>query len=203
MTDEREISLDEEEEKGPPGSAPKTIKEGTIVKESLFKRFIHGIFVAGPKEVKESIITDVLKPAIRDTIADSLYAIVDTAIYGREGGRVKRGRTVGGKLTSGTDYNGISTGRRRSTDVGRTSAEYDFDDIWFPDRRDCDDIYDALVEELIEHDWVSVYYYFEVCGKTAQHPDHNWGWTSLEGTSYKHTANGYALKLPKPEQRRR
>lgn len=202
MDEYNEFSLDGEEAKGPPGDEkPKVIVQGRVVKQSLFKRFAKSIFVAGPRDVKESIVSDVLIPAIKDFVADSFYTLVDVAIYGRGGGGIRRGRSKGGKLTSEkTDYSSAST--RRSKEVSRTSETYGFDDIWFDDRRECDVVYDKLLEELEDHGFVSVYYYFEICGKTAYHTDQHWGWYSLEGTGYRRSPEGWSLSLPKPEQRK-
>jgi hypothetical protein len=204
--DEREIVLDSEEgeNESPASEKPKAIASGKVVKEALFKRFTKSIFVAGPKEVKESIIKDVLYPAVKDFFADCLYSIVDVAIYGRDGGghSVRRGKGRSG--TSRTPYDDISTANaKRGREVRRTSSRYEFDDIWFDDRRLCDEVYDGMLQEIEEHGFCSVYYYFELAGVTAVHTDQNWGWYSLEGTGYKRTQQGWGLKLPDPEQRRR
>lgn len=182
---------------------PEVVAKGKVEKRSLFRTLKEGIFAASPREVKESIVHDVIFPAMRDFLADTAYTIVDVAIYGRGGSRPSRGRSGRKRSGSGVfDYSKESTRRQEDRDT-RTSAGYRLDNIFFETRREADDVFDALVEELEEKGSVSVYYFYEVAGKTALYTDHNYGWTSLEGTRYKRSEDGYALVLPQPEKLKR
>jgi hypothetical protein len=180
---------------------PTVVAKGKVENRSLFRTLKEGIFAASPRDVKESIVHDVIFPAMRDFLADTAYTIVDVAIYGRGGSRPSRGRRHD-KRSGVFDYSKESTRRHDDRDT-RTSAGYRLDNIYFETRREADDVFDALVEELEEKGSVSVYYFYEVAGKTALYTDHNYGWTSLEGTRYKRSEDGYALVLPQPEKLKR
>lgn len=175
-------------------------------KRSFGSRFKDLIFVAGPEEVKESLIEDVIKPSIRDFIADMLYTAVDVAVYGRSGtGRKHR---KGGRVTVGndkelTDYNGIfSRGRKKP----KKTNGYDFKDVRFDDRHDADNAFEELYDMLCEKNVVDVATYYDIARENGghvlveeDHTDRDWGWRSLEGTGYHRDGDGYALLLPKPE----
>lgn len=192
---------DEEEVNESPPDKVKAVANGVREKKGPLKRLKESIFAAGPKEVKESIIKDVVLPSLKDFFADTLYTIVDVAIYGRGGGRVTRGRKGRGRSSGGViDYNKESTRKRdRDRDSGRRSTGYSLDNIFFPTREEADQVFDALVEELDDKGEVSVYYFYELAGITAAYTDQAWGWTSLEGTGYVRNEDGYALALPKPK----
>ena len=183
---------------------PKAIAQGKVEKKSAFKKLKESIFAAGPKEVKESIVHDVIFPSLRDFFADTLYTIVDVAIYGRGGGRVGRGRRRKGSSSNGViDYSTESTRKRERRETGRSSAGYSLDKIFFDTREEADQVFDALVEELEDKGEVSVYYFYELAGRSALYTDHAYGWTSLEGTGYVRGEDGYALALPQPKQLKR
>jgi hypothetical protein len=195
-----DIEYEDEQERD---DKPTVVAKGKVEKRSLFRTLKEGIFAASPRDVKESIVHDVIFPAMRDFLADTAYTIVDVAIYGRGGSRPSRGRSGRKRSGSGVfDYSKESTRRQEDRDT-RTSAGYRLDNIFFETRREADDVFDALVEELEEKGSVSVYYFYEVAGKTALYTDHNYGWTSLEGTRYKRSEDGYALVLPQPEKLKR
>lgn len=174
-------------------------------KKSYGQRFKDLIFVAGPEEVKESLIEDVIKPSIRDFIADMLYTAVDVAVYGRSGGGRKRRK--GGRVTVRndrelTDYNGVFGNRKKP----KKTNGYDFRDVMFDDRRDADLAFDDLYDMLCEKNVVDVATYYDIAREhngrvlvEEDHTDRDWGWRSLDGTGYHHDADGYALILPKPE----
>lgn len=166
-----------------------------VEKKGIFRRFRDSIFVAGPAEIKDSLIEDVIKPSIRDFIADGLYTIVDVAVYGRSSNRKRRGGRVvtRGDVRSPIDFTQPSRDRSR-----RRSSGYDFNNLYFEDRFEADEVFDALVEELQDKGEVSVYYFYELAGVTAEYTDQSWGWTSLEGTGYNRGPQGVALALPKP-----
>ena len=197
---EFEYEDETEVNESPPNKNVKAVATGTREKKGLFKRLKESIFAAGPKEVKESIVKDVIVPSLKDFFADTLYTVVDVALYGRGGGRSSRGRK--GRKSSGgvIDYNKESTRRHdRERDSGRRSTGYSLDNIFFPTREEADAVFDALVEELDDKGEVSVYYFYELAGITAAYTDQAWGWTSLEGTGYIRNEDGYALALPKPK----
>jgi hypothetical protein len=172
----------------------KPVVHATVEKKSLWQRLRGSIFVAGPKEVKESLIEDVIKPSIRDFIADGLYTIVDVAVYGKSSNR----RRCGGRVVSRDSKSPIDFTQPSREKQRRRSSGYDFNNLYFADRYEADEVFDALVEELQDKGEVSVYYFYELAGVTAEYTDQSWGWTSLEGTGYNRGPDGVALALPKP-----
>lgn len=209
---ERKIPTSEPEEVTPEIITPDEVKQrherrdDKPKKKSVGKWLKDLIFVAGPEEVKASLVEDVIKPTIRDFIADMLYTTVDVAVYGRSGGGRKR---KGGRVTVRgdkelTDYGGIfgKTNRKKP----KRSNGYDFTDVRFEDRHDADDAYEDLYDMLCDKGVVDVATYYDIArengGKVLveeDHTDRDWGWRSLDGAGYHHDSDGYALILPKPE----
>lgn len=180
---------------------PKPLVKAHKENKNLWQRCKSAIFVAGPKEIKKALVEDVILPAIKDTFADMLYSVVDVAIYGRGASR-HRGRGSGARHSSNgssvIDYNAESTKKRKNRTT-RGSSGYDFDNVIFDTREEADDIFNDMVDTLNDYGEVTVYYFYERCGITAEYVDQNWGWKSLEGTGYIRTSEGISLDLPKPE----
>ena len=190
-----DIIIEQDKEEVP----KKVIAHGKLPKRTMWSRIKGAIFVAGAREIKESLIEDVVKPTIKDFLADVLYATVDVALYGRS---AKRGRKGGRVVTSNgrsvVDYSAESTRNRNRREARRTSSGYDFRNIYFEDRYEADEVFDALVEEIQDKGEASVYYFYELCGVTAEYTDQQWGWKDLSGTGYDRGPEGIALLLPKP-----
>lgn len=181
---------------------PEAIAHAKREKKTIWQRIKASIFVAGPKEIKAAIIEDVILPAIKDTFADTMYSIVDVAVYGRNAsrhGRSRSGRRGSSRSSSSViDYNKESTKNRNRSRSTRGSSGYDFDNVIFDSREEADEVFQDLVDTLNEYGEVTVYYFYERSGITAEFPDQDWGWKSLDGTGYIYTSEGISLDLPKP-----
>ena len=180
---------------------PEPLVKAKKENKTFLQRIRAAIFVSNPKDIKNALIEDVLIPSIRDTFADICYSIVDVAIYGRGAGRRgRRGSRSTRSNTSGStvvDYNKESTKNRKNR-ATRGSSGYDFDNVIYESREEADEVFNDMVDTLNEYGEVTVYYFYERSGITAEFTDQDWGWKSLEGTGYVFTSEGISLDLPRP-----
>jgi hypothetical protein len=196
MADVVEVDFDPVEESKKPSAIVSARKEH----KTLWQRITSAIFVAGPKDIKDALIDDVIIPAIKDTFANSVYRLVDVAVYGRDSRVSRRHRGHNGVRTVNSrneviDYNKQSTSKRERTTTG---SSYDFENVIFNTTEEADEVLKDLIDTLNEYGEVTVYYFYERCGITAEFTDQNWGWKSLNSTGRRFFPDGVSLDLPKP-----
>ena len=185
-------------------------------RRGLFRRFKEAMFSASPEEILDSIIDNVLFPTIQDFMADTLYTIVDVAIYHRSGGRRGSGRRGyrRGSDRGIFDYSAASTdftrGRdRRERTSYKNSSRYKFEEIIFDTMMDANDCYADIVEYLEEYPDITVYHFLEIASDYVSDEirgeikpdsqDQEYGWTKLDNVPISHEGGFYYLELPAPK----
>lgn len=177
-------------------------------KKPLGQRFF-STFVAGdPKKVVQDVILDVLMPAARDMIADVVTRGFEQWIYGDS--RTARSRT--GSRPGGTNgyisYNRYSANTpasmspRREEDRGSSRAARNatsLDDLVVGTRAEAETIIDRLFDIVSRWEQATVHDLYELVGITGEPIDQKWGWTSMEGSTFRRIGTGYLLVLPKIE----
>lgn len=158
-------------------------------KKSFFKKFISFFISDDVGDVKSHIIFNIVIPAIKHTISDS----VDVALLG-ENGRKKS------TIKSYTNY----SGRYISDDQNRRERErynvrdaYEIDDIILDNYGDADLVLDALNDRIEQYGMATVADLYDALGVTANHTDYNYGWNSLRTAKIIRVRNGYMLSLPR------
>lgn len=158
-------------------------------KKGGFAKFLN-LFIPEGTDIKQYIVQDVVVPAIKKTVSDS----VDTVLYG--GTRGHKGR---GGLASKVSYTSYYDDRRgvREPAPARSSA-YSYDDIIIDSRGEAEHVLDQMCELIATYDHVTVADLYELVGITAQYTDNYFGWTNL-GTAEVVRARdgGFMLKLPR------
>ena len=166
-------------------------------KKTTLQRFKDAFIVTSAKDLKTFIVSEVIIPSIRDCISDIFHRGVDMTLYG-ESRATTRGRKgiYGASRPSYEEYYGKSKGAV----VTKSASGYNLDDMVFESRQQADAAFEEMCEKLDEYNVVSVYDYYDICGQTADFTDHNYGWTSLEGSSILRDRNGWRLHMPKPSR---
>lgn len=189
----------------------------TKEKLGLFKRIRKSVFVGSREDIKESFLSDILFPSIRDFIADTLYNTVDVVLYGRdERGYHYRGRRsrYGSGRAATRFYDDSPTKYARDAkaarEVGRsrTTSRYIFENVVFHDTDrmsaidKADEVRAALLEELYKSGKVTVYDFYDEAELTGEFTDQEWGWKSFgphNDIGFLPTSDGVSLILPEPE----
>lgn len=167
-------------------------------KEPLLYRIFGG---ETARNIATYILWDVIVPAAKSTIADSINNSLDMMFYGDEGGRSGRSNRVRrDKGRSYVSYNSIYDNRHRepSTRKDRNRGRHRFDDVVIEYRSDAEEVLSTLVELIDQYELCTVKDFYEAVGISSEYTDHKWGWESLGNASIRPVRGGYIIELPAP-----
>lgn len=184
------------------------VVEGDVVrrKKSLTTRFREMFLGDDTKGVFEYVLGDVLVPALKDMITDSVSQGMERLIFGNARPNNRRGGSRPGAFGNNSgpvNYNRYAGSNRESSQSGtmsrRARASHDFDDIILATRGEAEQVIDQLTSILEKYEIVSVRDLYETVGVEFHHTDEKWGWTNLREARVTRVSNGYLLDLPKTE----
>ncbi len=158
----------------------------TSKKKSPFRRFTDVFVPEDMTSVKSYILTDVVIPAIKDGIFDT----VRTILYGGKGGHGKPSAKV--QYRNYYDYN-----KRDSGMPIRNRNDYDYNDITLDDRGEAEEVLMRMDELIDTYGVVSVADFYDLVGIVGNYTDGKYGWTNLRNASVIRGRDGYKIKLPK------
>lgn len=198
------ISPNEPEKKERKPEKLEPVVKGAIKqKPSIFTKFKDS-FLGEGENIGEFIMYDILVPALRNTLSDMGFGIVDMLFgngrdYGRNSSRIVRDRGH-----SYIDYRGVSN-RDRGRDRGREDrrelsrsdrARHEFGNVLYRSRREAEDVLYRLADLIEEYGEATVAAFYELSGIESMPPDSNHGWTSLS-EAYTDTARGgFVIRFP-------
>jgi hypothetical protein len=197
-----------------PGERPEKIERVTSAeaerrKRGLGRQFKETFIGGSARGAAEYMVTDVVVPAIRDTLFNALQGGLDRLIYVDT-----RLRRVGvGSRSPYSDgepprvaYNTMSTIRSTARPPAprmlsqSSRARQEFDEIIIQSRPEAEDVIDRMFDWLSRYGIVTVAELYEMTGIQSSHTDHKWGWTQLRGARVVPVrGKGYLLDLPEPE----
>lgn len=180
-----------------------TSSEAIRRKQKLGSRFKDAFIGGSARDALEYVITDVVVPAVQDTLIDAFQGGIERMIRGET--RARRTPSPYANIGSRVAYNQMSPSTSNRSSTPRTlsrqaRARHNFDDIIIPSRTEAAEVLEQLCE-VISHDGdVRVGALYELTGITPTHNDYTWGWTSLAGARLVRMRDGkFLLDLPKPE----
>jgi hypothetical protein len=185
----------------------------TKVKRSLLGRLVTGVM--GPEglpSIGAYVNEEIIKPAIKNLIFDTITSAASKAMYGDKGGPNRGGgygRYSGGGNNSHrptTNYSNRYSGSSRpdhheERPVVR-STRYGVEDYIIGDRFEASNILISLTEYADRYDKVSVADYYETIGvPSSQYTDNNYGWTidTITNATIVPVRGGYIIKFPPVE----
>ena len=163
-------------------------------KVSLGEKVKNVLILGDFKESVTSSIQDIAIPYLMDLISDSLCNIVQSIFQGGDSTPVSRRSN---SRSPYRDYTRSYRDERRNRDNPRD--KFDFDSIVFDTMSDAENVLSELIEILDQAGEVKVSEFFKFAGVSRDYTDERWGWTNLSTAHSKRVADGYILKLPKPE----
>ena len=190
-------------------SEPKREKAKRVVavtpvkqKKGLVKRLFGGLFGPdGIRRIGSYVATDIVLPAVKNMLADSLKSGVDMALFG-EHRPSSRGysRSSDVQPAPKTNYAAISRSRTASTtDRGTTNRMGKYvDDYIIGDRMEAIECLDQLTELADRYNSVAVADYYDMIGVRTHFTDNNYGWTidSIKHASIASVRGGWVIKFP-------
>jgi hypothetical protein len=185
------------------------VVEGEVIfrKKTLGKRFRDFFIAEDGVTVRQYVIEDIVRPALRDLLFDAALGGLERTFYrdGRPVGRGLRGRGIGGLGLpgGGIRYDLASRGPAGRGDdprpqlSRRARATHDFEQIIMPSRADAEAVLTGLFDILEQYNEVKVLDLYELIGYSSNFTDDRYGWTDLRGSSVHRTRQGgYVLELP-------
>ena len=163
-------------------------------KKSEVKKFADVFLTDDIASVKSYVITDILIPAVKRFISDT----VDAFLY-PGGGPRRSGGAKGYNSYSAIYRPGERDRDRRDYPPSRvTRSAYDYDDISFDNRGDAEAVLTGLEEVINKYGFATVADLYDL----AQISNHNYamnnyGWTDIHTARVVPVRDGYMIKLPK------
>jgi hypothetical protein len=174
------------------------IVKGTVKskkKNGFFSSFLSGDFM----DIKEYVMQDVLIPALKNAIEDTITNGISMMLNGgepRRGNRKSSASRV--SYRSYYDRDDRERDRDRDRDRGRSrNAGYSYDDIILETRGEAEDVI-ARLDELIDvYGMASVADLYDLVGISGQYTDNKYGWTNVASATHVRVRDGYLLKMPR------
>lgn len=161
-------------------------------------------------DAKEYIVEEIVLPAMKNGIFDTIMNIVD---YWRGGGgNYRRSSSSVGvsrtRLSQQYNYNNISNNRSSGASPVKSVSRYSYDDIVIEDyapnmggsskaRADAEAVLVSMQNIIDRYSVVRIQDLYDLVGLTGTPSDYDYGWTSLNGASVTRVNGGWLLVLPK------
>lgn len=165
--------------------------KATTRKASNSRKFRDALFANGSGSVKEYVIFEVILPAIKNTIVDTLKGTVDMVFLGKVE-RDRRSRDGRSRVSYASYYD------RRRDEPNRRSNIFDYDDVLFESRGDAEAVLIAMEDAIERYGWISVGGFYDLCEiSTNDYMVEKYGWTNLRHADVVPVRDGYVIRLPK------
>lgn len=194
----REKELNREPLKLPEKKMQKATLKGAVrtKKKSTARKLLDTFVVEDSRTIKDYVLNDVLKPAIRDAIED----IVTNGIHILLRGEPQRGgskrKTPGSTVSYQKYYDGRDTYKRDYRKPVYQQA-FDYDDVILENRGDAEYILDQMYDAIKAYKIVTVADLCELLGISAPYTANKYGWTDLNNARIERVRGGYLLVFPK------
>lgn len=166
-------------------------------KKNFMERLVVGMIGPdGVQGVAHYLGNEIILPAVKGLIFDSITSGVNMMLYGEEGRHV---RTGGGAQR--VDYSRkYSSGAPVSTDKYVTAKRRGMVETYvFNNREEARKVLEDMIQYAEAFTVVSVADYYEMIGITPEFTHNSYGWTydMMVGVSIIPSGNAYAINLPK------
>lgn len=178
--------------------------EVKIKKPSIASRVKDNATGDDARSVGEYIIFDVLLPAGKRAVADSVSQGIEMLLFGRTRPRTSANHHPATRYTSYSrpSYaNEPPYPRDRNPRRYRDEAGYNFNDIILEDMVEAEMVLDRLTDLIDDYGSATVGDLYDLVGVTRNgYTDRAMGWTTIGGSTVRAVRDGYVLILPRPER---
>lgn len=170
------------------------VVKGTVKTKRNEGRKLANIFISeDAANVKSYVFMDVLVPAIKKAIFDIVTDGVDMILYGGSGSGKKH--KSGNKISYRSYYDDKKDDRGSSG--YRTRNRFDYDDLIFDSRGECEAVREQMVDVIETYGFVTVADMYDMADIPAPYTSSKYGWTNIRTAETVRVRDGYVLKLPK------
>lgn len=174
------------------------VTKGRVVKKkkSLGKKFTETFLGDDIESVSSYIIHDVIIPAAKNMMSDTVSNGVEMLLFGQvRGSRTRRDK--GKSHVSYSNYYKDDRSRRPSDRPARNRARHNFDDIILETRGEAEEVLSHLVDLTEDYGMASVADLYDLVGITSNFTDNKYGWDNLSSASVSRVRDGYLIALPR------
>lgn len=170
------------------------VANGKQKKKSTARKFSDLFVSDDTTKVKEYILMDVIVPAIKKAISDTVTTGIDMILYG-DSGR-SRNNSASSKVSYRSYYD--RTDRDRTSDrSGARRAPYEYDDVYLSSRAEAEEVIQQMEDLIDSYKEASVADLYDLVGINGNYTDNKYGWTNLKNAFPKRVGDEYLLVLPK------
>lgn len=197
---------DKEPKTNPPKKEPleKVVTGEVVVKPKTIASRVKNIFFGGDMDSAASyVVSEVLLPALRNLVVETVSKGADRLIYGDSGHR-RRPASYSPRI----QYNNpINRGASRTAYLPDQKPidkwaqnRKTFEDVIVVSKSDADTVVERLTDIVDMYDVVSVADLQELLGLPSSHIDNKWGWTHLASIEVRQVREGWRISFPPLEE---
>lgn len=182
----------------------KIVAQAKPIRKNMFSRLGNAIFGPdGLKGVGRYVGQEIVAPAVKGIIVDSVVASINTLIYGNDTPTTRRSipRAYGNNYTNYSRRYSSAPTQRIGNQYNRTiMAANRVQEYALADRQQASDVLTALEEIADKYSVVTVADYYDSIGVPTEYTDNNYGWElrDLSTVRIHQTGDGCVLSLPRP-----
>lgn len=170
------------------------VKTTNKAKRGFFETFLEDDI----SDIKTYVISDVVVPAIKNLIFDTVMGSIEMALFGTS----SRSRSKGGSNAPNhyVSYNKFSNNGSSRAANSRGDSGLDYQGIIFEERIDAEEVLDTLQNLIEDYGQATIGDFYDAAGVT---PDDNfaknedYGWTDLRRARVVRDRNGYMISMPR------
>lgn len=183
------------------------VANGRKVPQTAGKKFLSEFFADDIHSIKDYILWDVLLPAVKNAISDTLTNGIDMLLFGQT-----RSRSTNSVVRRITPYSSIYSNHSNSIlkydnyqaqqaqkVSGRSLSGYSYQEVAMATRPEAEDVLAQLRINLDKYGVVSVSDLYDAVGEIPDMQDNKWGWTDLSGAYIQRCSDGFLIKMPRVE----
>lgn len=177
----------------------KPVASGKKIPQSAGRKFLSEFLADDIHSIKEYILWDVLLPAVKNAISDTITNGIDMLLFGQTRGRVSN------TVKRITPYNSFSGGSNRIVKFNepqqpkRNLAGYSYQEVILASRPEAEDVLAHMRMYLERYGVVSVSDLYDAVGEVPDMQDTKWGWTDLTGACIQRRSDGFIIVMPRVE----
>lgn len=179
------------------------IATGKKVPQSAGRKFLSEFLADDISNIKDYILWDVLLPAVKNAISDTITNGIDMLLFGQtrtRGSNTVKRITPYSSLYSSSNrvvkYNDIQEQQSRKN---RGLSGYSYQEVVLASRPEAEDVLAHMRIYLDRYGVVSVSDLYDAVGEVPEMMDTKWGWTDLTGACVQRCSDGYLIRMPRVE----
>ena len=155
------------------------------------------------RDIFNTQFTTMMKPSIMRLVYDFMEGALRMMILGSSSS-TNSSRLGGRRMSYNSQYRSNRPTYRRAGESGRNYhqaqkiQETPYEDIFFGNYADAEDVLNIMKETIREFGWCSVGHLYSVCGIDNNHTHHSWGWTNVNHVGITRADQGFFIDLPNP-----